>query len=417
MNLVGNAVKFTEQGEIRVLADVAVSDGDRADVHITVSDSGIGMDAATVEKIFQPFTQADESTSRRFGGSGLGLAICRELAELMGGRITVESTPGVGSTFRVLVPLVVSAKRLETADAAAAGANGGSRLPAGAIGGHVLLVEDDAVNAAVAQGYLEALGCTHVWTKDGAEALARSATERFDLILMDLNMPGFDGYETARLMRNRAGAGRRVPIVALTAHTPAQVLERCEAAGIDDVLSKPYTPEDCEQLLRRWIMPSRAAAQSSAARAGNARGVEAVAESGEGAAGADEARATPPAQDLAKLDNATVVRLRGVAAPGRRTDLYTRLVELFRAGSSTALGELEAGLRGDDLTAARATCHKLKSSAANVGAMAFSEDVRRLEKLCAAGDSAAAWGAFERLRAAHPALILELTALERKESA
>jgi len=415
MNLVGNAVKFTEQGEIRLLADVAVAGSGRATVHIAVSDSGIGMDAATVEKIFQPFTQADESTSRRFGGSGLGLAICRELAELMGGRITVESTPGVGSTFHVHVPLAVSAKRPEAAPAATStGMNGGgSRLADGAIGGHVLLVEDDAVNAAVAQGYLEALGCSHVWTKDGAEALARSATERFDLILMDLNMPGFDGYETARLMRSRAGAGRRVPIVALTAHTPSQVRARCEAAGIDDVLSKPYTPEDCEQLLRRWLTPNSA---PQAAVRGTSPAVQPPADPGKATGGSDETRA-PPADDLARLDNATVVRLRGVAAPGRRTDLYTRLVELFRTGSSTALGELEAALRGGDLTAARATCHKLKSSAANVGAMAFSEDVRRLEKLCAAGDSAAAWSAFERLRAAHPALISELTALERKESA
>jgi len=111
------------------------------------------------------------------------------------------------------------------------------------------------------------------------------------------------------------------------------------------------------------------------------------------------------------------VQLRGVAAPGRRTDLYTRLSELFRTGSSAALGELHSALQGGDLTAARAICHKLKSSAANVGAMAFSEDVRRLEKLCAAGDSAGAWSALERLRSAHPALISELAALERKESA
>ncbi|MGH8201368.1 MAG: ATP-binding protein, partial [Steroidobacteraceae bacterium] len=415
MNLVGNAVKFTEQGEIRVLADLEVHDAQHATVHIAVADSGIGMDAATVEKIFQPFTQADESTSRRFGGSGLGLAICRELAELMGGRIRVESTPNVGSTFHVFVPLAVSARQPGTAEAAAAAANGGSSVAARAIGGHVLLVEDDAVNAAVAQGYLAALGCTNVWTKDGAEALARSATERFDLILMDLNMPGFDGYETAKLIRDRAGGGRRVPIVALTAHTPEQVRERCAAAGIDDVLSKPYTLEDCERLLRRWITADKVS--QPVRPASHIAAIEAIAAPGAAAAGADETPASPPSDDLAKLDNATVVRLRGMAAPGRRTDLYTRLVELFRTGSASALGELEAAVRSGDLTAARATCHKLKSSAANVGAMAFSEDVRRLEKLCAAGDSARAWSALERLRAAHPALISELTALERRESA
>ncbi|MGH8326317.1 MAG: ATP-binding protein, partial [Steroidobacteraceae bacterium] len=245
MNLIGNAVKFTEHGEIRVQADIESPDADRAAVQIAICDSGIGMDAATVEKIFQPFTQADESTSRRFGGSGLGLAICRELAELMGGRITVESTPGTGSTFRVFLPLQLSAAQAAPAAATSEKARVVAGNASGAIGAHVLLVEDEPVNAAVAQGYLEALGCTSVWTKDGAEALARSATERFDLILMDINMPAFDGYETARLMRERAGTGRRVPIIALTAHTPNQVRARCEAAGIDDVLSTPYTPEDC----------------------------------------------------------------------------------------------------------------------------------------------------------------------------
>ncbi|MGH8298859.1 MAG: two-component regulator propeller domain-containing protein [Steroidobacteraceae bacterium] len=415
MNLVGNAVKFTEQGEIAVQANVELADADRAAVDITVSDTGIGMDAATVEKIFRPFTQADESTSRRFGGSGLGLAICRELAQLMGGQITVESNPGVGSTFRVFLPVEVSARQPRPAETAAAAAGGGPRITAGAIGGHVLLVEDDAVNAAVAQGYLESLGCTYIWARDGAEALARSATGRFDLILMDLNMPGFDGYETAKLVRERAGRGRRVPIIALTAHTPSQVFQRCEAAGIDDVLSKPCTLEDCEHLLRRWMPRDRE--PQVAAQPGDRPGVvEPVAQPGEGSGNSEEARAASPPQDLAQLDRATVVRLRGSAAPGR-PDLYSRLVELFSTGSATALAELQAALRDQDLTAARAICHKLKSSAANVGAMAFSEDVRRLEQLCAAGDSTEVWSAFERLRSAHPALICELTALERRESA
>ena len=414
MNLIGNAVKFTEHGEILVQADLALSDADHAAVQITIADTGIGMDAATVEKIFQPFTQADEATSRRFGGSGLGLAICRELAELMGGGITVESTPGTGSTFRVRLPLDLSAATPASAATAADTASEAATTATGAIGAHVLLVEDEPVNAAVAQGYLEALGCTSVWTKDGAEALARSASERFDLILMDLNMPAFDGYETARLIRERAGAGRRVPIVALTAHTPSQVRTRCEAAGIDDVLSKPYMPEDCEKMLRRWV-PSdrkpRAPAQPSGSLTGERTSVRR-----EPPANGGDARAIPPAEDLSKVDTATVVRLRGSGAPGR-TNLYARLVELFRTGSTAALGELQSALRGGDLAAARAICHKLKASAANVGAMAFSEDVRRLEQLCGAGDATAAWSVFERLHSAHPALISELSGLERRESA
>jgi signal transduction histidine kinase/CheY-like chemotaxis protein/HPt (histidine-containing phosphotransfer) domain-containing protein len=418
MNLVGNAVKFTEHGEIRVHADVEFWDPDRAAVEIAVSDTGIGMDAATAEKIFQPFTQADESTSRRFGGSGLGLAICRELAELMGGRITVESTPGAGSTFRVFLPLDLSAAQPAAATAPETTHDVESAASGTTIGAHVLLVEDEPVNAMVAQGYLEALGCTSVWTKDGAEALARSATERFDLILMDINMPAFDGYQTAKLMRERAGAGRRVPIIALTAHTPSQVRERCAAAGIDDVLSKPYTPEDCEKLLRRWVPRERQLRAPVQPRHGGSNmhsNMQMTPESRQ-APGIAGTRAVPPAEDLSKLDQATLARLCGTGARGR-SNLYARLVELFHAGSTTALEELQAALRRGDLAAARATCHKLKSSAANVGALAFSEDVRRLEQLCAAGDVTAAWGAFERLRSAHPALIAELMGVERRESA
>ncbi|HEV2267897.1 MAG TPA: two-component regulator propeller domain-containing protein [Steroidobacteraceae bacterium] len=416
MNLVGNAVKFTEHGEIRVQADIEVSDADRVSVQIAVADSGIGMDAATVARIFQPFTQADESTSRRFGGSGLGLAICRELAELMGGRITVASTPGAGSTFSVFLPLDMSAAQPASAAQSREVTKDGASCATGAIGAHVLLVEDEPVNAAVAQGYLEALGCTSVWTKDGAEALARSATERFDLILMDINMPAFDGYQTARLIRERAGTGRRVPIIALTAHTPAQVRERCEAAGIDDVLSKPYTPEDCEKLLRHWIPrdrePRPAAQPGRAGPADRAASAESRVRPSDG----QDLQAVVPADDLAQVDQATVLRLRGSGAAGR-PGLYARLVALFRASSTGALGELQAAIRAGELAAARATCHKLKSSAANVGALAFSEEVRRLEQLCAGGDAAAAWSACERLRSAHPALICQLTSLERRESA
>ncbi|HEX5460004.1 MAG TPA: two-component regulator propeller domain-containing protein [Steroidobacteraceae bacterium] len=413
MNLIGNAVKFTEHGEIRLRADVENSGADRATVHIAVSDTGIGMDGATVAKIFQPFTQADESTSRRFGGSGLGLAICRELAELMGGRITVESTPGTGSTFHVSLPLQLSAAQATSAAAASGNASAAAGGATGAIGAHVLLVEDEPVNAAVAQGYLEALGCTSVWTKDGAEALARSATERFDLILMDINMPAFDGYETAKLIRERAGTGRRVPIIALTAHTPAQVRERCETAGIDDVLSKPYTPEDCEKMLRYWIPRDRQPRLAAQPGAGGATAE--TAGQREVLPSTEETRQVP-AVDLSKLDEATVMRLRGSGAKGR-PNLYSRLVELFRAGSTAALDELRVALRAGDMAAARAICHKLKSSAANVGAMAFSDDVRRLEQLCAGGEATAAWSTCERLGAAHPTLIAELAAFERREIA
>jgi signal transduction histidine kinase/ligand-binding sensor domain-containing protein/CheY-like chemotaxis protein len=382
MNLVGNAVKFTPRGTIVVRADVEAGDAQSATVHICVSDTGIGMDSATIARIFQPFTQADESTSRRFGGSGLGLAICRELAGLMKGSISVESQPQVGSTFRLTLPLKVGAeqpsrepaplpsrrvwimtrrqalaeslarhmsafgltpvcidgeepppvgsqddviivdadgepKLLDTraqiaphaalvvvaSSAAVQAEHLERRVPPEAIvlkpvqrealyealvvataavpsapdvaailkagepnlGGHVLLVEDAPVNAEVAQGYLAVLGCTSVWVNDGPEAIARNAAEHFDLILMDLSMPGMDGFATTALIRQQAGAAGRIPIVALTAHDAVSYRDTCLAAGMDDMLTKPCTLEEYEQVLRRLI-PRAAQERASSAR-------------------------------------------------------------------------------------------------------------------------------------------------------
>jgi signal transduction histidine kinase/ligand-binding sensor domain-containing protein/CheY-like chemotaxis protein len=383
MNLIGNAVKFTSRGTIHVRADVEVSGAQSATVHFCVSDTGIGMDSATIARIFQPFSQADESTSRRFGGSGLGLAICRELAGLMGGSISVESQPEVGSTFRLILPLKVGVEQpgrepaplpsrrvwiltprpalaesllrhMSAFGLAPAYVDLGEPLPVGRpddvivldgddptllhtrdrispdaalvvvassvalqvkhlqqrlqpaaivlvpvrrealyealavaireapsaanvaailkasepnLGGHVLLVEDEPVNAEVAQGYLSVLGCTSVWVNDGPAAIARNAAEQFDLILMDLSMPGMDGFATTAVIRQQSGAAGRIPIVALTAHDVGSYRDTCLQAGMDDMLTKPCTLEEYEKVLRRSI------ARTAQERASSARSV------------------------------------------------------------------------------------------------------------------------------------------------
>jgi two-component system sensor histidine kinase BarA len=260
-----------------------------------------------------------------------------------------------------------------------------------ALRGHVLLVEDEPVNAAVAEGYLAALGCTSVWVEDGSEAIARSAVERFDLILMDLSMPTMDGFATTALIRQREGNGPRVPIVALTAHDAATYRSTCLAAGMDDILSKPYSLAECTQLLRRWLE-------------GEATG-PAVAEDHTVADGA-----------LADVDRTAVAGLRSLGSGGR-DDLYDRLVDLFRTSSAAALSQLDAALQAGDLAAACAVAHKLKASAANVGAVAFSKDVRRFEELGAAGDARGAERLYGRLASAHPRLMEELCRLQQRASA
>ena len=252
-------------------------------------------------------------------------------------------------------------------------------------------MEDEPVNAAVAQGYLSALGCTSVWVETGPEAIARSAAERFDLILMDLSMPTMDGFATTALIRQREGTGRRVPIVALTAHDAVNYRGTCLNAGMDDLLSKPYTLEECAQLLRRWI--------------GGTAG---------GPAGETALRRNRDAR--ASVDPAAVAGLRNLR-PGKHVDLYSTLVDLFRAASTKSLAELRGALAIDDLKAAADVCHKLASSAANVGALVFAKDVRSLGRICIAGDVAAARQLSAELETAHPALLEELLRLQFRESA
>jgi CheY-like chemotaxis protein/HPt (histidine-containing phosphotransfer) domain-containing protein len=251
--------------------------------------------------------------------------------------------------------------------------------PRANIGGHVLLVEDEPVNAAVAQGYLAELGCTSVWVESGSEAIARNATERFDVIMMDLNMPGIDGFATAQLIRQHEAPGSHVPIIALTAHDAATHLNTSLNAGMDDLMSKPYTLDQCAALLRRWI--------------GGALPVDAT-----------------------QVDPGTVLGLRNLRS-GVPADLYSKLLVLFRPGSTRSMEQLESALAAEDFAAAGAVCHKLASSAANVGALAFARYVRQLEKSCEERQAVRAARLFATIRAAHPALLEELTRLDLQESA
>jgi signal transduction histidine kinase/ligand-binding sensor domain-containing protein/CheY-like chemotaxis protein/HPt (histidine-containing phosphotransfer) domain-containing protein len=502
MNLVGNAVKFTFKGEVMVKADLHRDGAELAMLTLTVADTGIGMDAETVGRIFEPFTQADESTTRRFGGSGLGLAICRELADRMGGKIEVESTPEVGSIFRVTLPLrtsqalseiqqsppgeigiriltrrrsllVALARQVQligyhlvgdiktcshrAAESAiivdagtcesyvvqllkeghagtpvviAATASEFDRLrehcdlrsiplvhkpikqealakalltilgspqePTALQGGgvpnpiigHVLIVEDEAVNAHVAQAYVRELGCTSTWVTNGSDAFARCRSENFDLVLMDLSMPGMDGFATTRLIRQHEADESHVPIIALTAHDGARYREQCAAAGMNDLLCKPYTLAQCAELLQTWINPSArlkppiAPMRSSIAT--NEMNVR---------------MSSVDPQSVAGL-----CRLKGADS----LDLYSRLVQIFHSSSRDAMAKLEVDLDRLDYVSAGAVCHKLAAAAANVGAPSYAREVRRLEQACAFNDGNAARQIAAHLKTALPALLHEL---------
>jgi signal transduction histidine kinase/ActR/RegA family two-component response regulator len=238
VNLLGNAVKFTEQGEVRLSVSVRHEAGERVALRFGVRDTGIGIPADKQEKIFGAFTQADGSTTRRFGGTGLGLAISNRLVALMGGNLALESRPGRGSLFHFTVELGLHA-----------GAPAEEEVPAARPervvatdrrGLRVLLAEDNIVNQRVATRFLERLGHAVTVANDGREAVEWWLRERFDLVLMDVQMPEMDGFEAVAAIRDvERETGMRTPIIALTAHAMSGDRERCLAAGMDGYLTKP----------------------------------------------------------------------------------------------------------------------------------------------------------------------------------
>jgi CheY-like chemotaxis protein len=243
INLVGNALKFTEVGGVRVVARLL--DGPRPRLQVDVIDTGIGIGREQLARLFQPFAQADSSTTRQFGGSGLGLTISKRLAEMLHGDLTVTSVPGQGSTFRVSVatgPLegVAMQDRLVAEGAAAPAARSSGENPV-ELGGRVLLAEDGPDNQRLIAHILKKAGAEVTVADNGRIAFeqaleAQQEGRPFDVVLMDMQMPEMDGYTATRALRERGYGG---PIVALTAHAMSDDRQKCLDAGCDDFVSKP----------------------------------------------------------------------------------------------------------------------------------------------------------------------------------
>ncbi len=246
---VDNALKFTKSGGVIVTIDAQPVEGGISLLRADVKDTGIGIAASDLPLLFRSFSQVDASSTRRHGGTGAGLAIAERLSRMMGGEVGVESTVGEGSRFWFTARMKISA--LDTPMTAGAGA------PLEALGFHgagVLVVEDNAINQSIAYAMLRALGCDVETADNGLEALRSLDRRRFDLVLMDCQMPEMDGYAATAEIRRREEAGEiRVPIVALTANALEGDRERCLAAGMDDYLAKPYVRSQIAALLYRWL--------------------------------------------------------------------------------------------------------------------------------------------------------------------
>jgi signal transduction histidine kinase/AmiR/NasT family two-component response regulator len=250
-NLVGNALKFTERGEIRVRVEAAGEAGGRAIIRFEVRDTGIGIPVERQAAIFESFVQADNSTTRRHGGTGLGLAISKRLVTAMGGRIGVMSEPGCGSVFWFAIPFEVAAPAQSTELSRTWRGLAVAAQPA-----RILVAEDNPVNQRLAQRMLEKAGYEVRVASDGHQAIIKFKQESYDLVLMDIQMPVMDGLEATAAIRKLEGGGRRTPIVAMTAHAMKEDRERCLAAGMDDYLTKPVQATALASVLERWLKPA-----------------------------------------------------------------------------------------------------------------------------------------------------------------
>jgi signal transduction histidine kinase/CheY-like chemotaxis protein/HPt (histidine-containing phosphotransfer) domain-containing protein len=264
MNLVGNAIKFTDQGHVAVEVSGERMDGDTAALHVAVEDTGLTIPEDKLEYVFERFTQIDPSTTRRYGGAGLGLAICRQLVELMGGRIGARSGTGPGSTFwfRLVLPTASEADVAAAAELATRSALS-ARERARAAGAHILVVEDNPVNQRVASRLLQRMGCRVDVVASGRDALRKIERQTYAVVFMDCEMPEMDGFEVTRTIREQErGTDRHLYIVAMTAHAMAGDRERCLAAGMDEYLSKPVREATVWQAMS-GALPERASAPAT----------------------------------------------------------------------------------------------------------------------------------------------------------
>ncbi len=244
-NLLSNAMKFTEQWQVRLAVACALAPEPEACLHLQISDTGMGMSPQSLGKLFQRFEQSDNTIFRRFGGSGLGLAIVKGLVDAMGGRIAVESQPGQGTVFTVDIPL----RQVPTAAPTVSASTGPSLAPL-----HVLVVDDVAMNRELISRMLQAGAHTVDEAVDGQQAVAMSAAIGYDLILMDIDMPVMDGLEASRHIRQRPGPSQQTPIIALSGHAFESDIRNAREAGIDDHLAKPVVFARLKEKMRSVLL-------------------------------------------------------------------------------------------------------------------------------------------------------------------
>ena len=381
LNLTENAIKFTSAGSVTVSICSRAIENDQATLIFSVADSGIGIEKDRLNIIFDRFSQADESTTRKYGGTGLGLSICQELVEIMDGKIWVESEPGHGSTFSFEVTLPVIDKVTEQ--------DHPEETP---IFGHrILLVEDHAVNQMVASAMLTKLGCTITLAEDGREAVQQFNSEPFDLVLMDINMPIMDGYEATKRIRMLEEAQQLspTPIIACTANAMKGDRELCISAGMDDHLGKPFLLADMALTLSKFDKKADSSQNSENLKqqdlpaAGSKNHSESpsknqVESSSNSAESQPKPTNTSSAIRTTKLDEKALGQILELEKNGS-VGLLSKVIGMFIEDTRTALKDLESSIQDNDIDRYVLISHSLKSAGGNLGATRFSKICQEME--------------------------------------
>lgn len=337
-NLINNAIKFTESGRVVIDVRQLNQENNKSVLSFSVKDTGIGMTKEQMSNLFQVFSQADTSISRRFGGTGLGLNISQKLVQKMGGEIVVDSVLGQGSEFKFTIKLPISSQKHEYDEILPLSEDTYQMIR----GVDILLVEDNEINQLVAKDYLERMGLNVSIANNGLEAIKLLQQQSFDCVLVDVQMPIMDGYETTRQIRQNAN-WKTLPIIAMTASVMLKDRAACAEAGMNDFISKPIMPQQLIQTLLHWIKPKKAIMQSNT-------------------------------QHINKINLNTIEQLAGfdLSDVTQRLDnnysLFIELLNKFQQQFSNVQTELVALLNTQDFTAAAALVHSIKGTSANLSA-------------------------------------------------
>jgi len=398
LNLVGNAVKFTEQGHVYVNISLEEVD-DEPCIRFDVEDTGIGIPLEKQQLIFESFTQADGSTTRRFGGSGLGLAITKRLAELLGGRVSLTSEEGKGSVFSLVVPVGAGLTEqapldgCELADGSSAEQSPPRRTAPDVefkFTGRALVAEDAVTNQMLIKVMLERMGLEVTMVKDGAEAVREGLAQSYDLIFMDIQMPNMSGYEAARRLRKK---GLTTPIIALTANAMEGDDKKCIDAGCDDYLPKPIGRAKLMEMTRKYLTPQPQdlskkidSVKSGVDDLGRLCSKDAApqADSPESA----EGQSADEVIDWAQLINRVV-----------EEDIAREIVPLCVEDNRERLEMLAAAVRAGNARDVKLYAHAIKGSAANTGATRLSQVAYRLENMAYRDDLSQAEQLLQEIRA------------------